>query len=289
MTTGITEILADGSTRKRSVILQCSRITSCSSHHNRVVQCSVLTKRINDRSNGRTLLTDSYIDTIYRVACQEVSALVDNRINRNGSLSRLAVADNQLTLSATDRNHGVYRLQSRLQRLVHRLTVDYSRSFPFQWHIIQFASNQSLAVERFAQRVDHTSQHALSYTDRSDTFGTFHDESLFDLVRRTQQHSTHVVLFEVHHDCFDTIVKLQQFIGFGISQSIDTHYAVAHLEHRTDFVKLHIGVDSFELLAQYIRYFAYFYIFRHYTILLFLSINCCFTRFNCVATLASSR
>ena len=289
MTAGITEILADGSTCKRSVILQRSRVTSRGSYNHRVVQCSVLTKRINDRSNGRTLLTNSYIDTIYRVACQEVSALVDNRINRNGSLSRLAVADNQLTLSAADRNHGVHSLQSGLQRLVHRLTIDYSRSFPFQRHIIQFAANQSFAVERFAQRVNHTSQHALSYTDGGDTFGTLHDESFFDFVRRAQQYSTHVVLFEVHHDCFDTIVKLQQFIGFGISQSIDTHYAVAHLEHRTDFVKLHIGVDSFELLAQYIRYFAYFYIFRHYTILLFLSINCCFTRFNCVATLASNR
>ena len=216
MTAGITEILADGSTCKRSVILQRSRVTSRGSYNHRVVQCSVLTKRINDRSNGRTLLTNSYIDTIYRVACQEVSALVDNRINRNGSLSRLAVADNQLTLSAADRNHGVHSLQSGLQRLVHRLTIDYSRSFPFQRHIIQFAANQSFAVERFAQRVNHTSQHALSYTDGGDTFGTLHDESFFDFVRRAQQYSTHVVLFEVHHDCFDTIVKLQQFIGLGV-------------------------------------------------------------------------
>ena len=55
---------------------------------------------------------------------------------------------------------------------------------------------------------------------------------------------------EVHHDCFDTIVKLQQFIGFGISQSIDTHYAVAHLEHRTHFFRPDAGTDPFQLLAQ---------------------------------------
>ena len=289
MTAGITEILTDCSAGKRSIILQCSRIACRSSHNDGVIHRTVFTQCVYDGCYRRAFLTDGYVDTVHRVARFIVGTLVYDSIDGNRSLTRLAVADNQLTLSATDRNHGVYRLQSRLQRLVHRLTVDYPRSFPFQWHIIQFATNQPLAVERFAQRVDHTSQHVLSYTDGGDTFGTLHDESLFDLVRRTQQHSTHVVLFEVHHDCFDTIVKLQQFIGFGISQSIDTHYAVAHLEHRTDFVKLHIGVDSFELLAQYIRYFAYFYIFRHYTILLFLSINCCFTRFNCVATLASSR
>ena len=41
-------------------------------------------------------------------------------------------------------------------------------------------------------------------------------------------------------------------IHIDVYKRQDTHYAVAHLEHRTDFVKLHIGVDSFELLAQYI-------------------------------------
>ena len=66
-------------------------------------------------------------------------------------------------------------------------------------------------------------------------------------------------------------------------------YSAETLKHRTDFVKLHMGINTFELFTQYIGNLAYFNIFRHYTILLFLSINCCFTRFNCVAMLASSR
>jgi len=114
MTAGITEIFTDGSSCKRCIILQRCRITCRSGNDNRVIHRSILTERIYDRSHGRTFLTDSHINTVHRVTCQKVIALIDNRINRNGSFSCLTVADNQLTLSASDRNHSVYSFQARL-------------------------------------------------------------------------------------------------------------------------------------------------------------------------------
>ncbi len=82
--------------------------------HNRVIHRTVLAERIDDRSDRRSFLTDSHIDTVHRIACQEVIALIDNRINRDRGLSCLTVTDNQLTLSASDRDHGVYCLQTGL-------------------------------------------------------------------------------------------------------------------------------------------------------------------------------
>ena len=202
-----------------------------------------------------------------------------------------------------------------MQRLVHRLAEDNARGLAFQGHFTKLASNQSLAVEGNTQRVDDTSQHTFAYHDGSDSLGTLHGEPFLDFVGRSQQHGTYIVFFQVHHNGFDAVVKLEQLVGFGIAQSVDTGHTVAYLKHRTDFVQLDAGIDAFELFAQDVGNFAYFYIFRQhcfailqitylqtfmnqsvcvrvgedYTILRFLSTNCCFTFLNWVAILASSR
>ena len=72
---------------------------------------------IYDRCYRRTFLADSYVDTVYGVACLVVGTLVDDGIDGNCGLTRLTVADNQLTLPAADRNHGIDSLQTGLQRL----------------------------------------------------------------------------------------------------------------------------------------------------------------------------
>ena len=114
MTACITEILTDGCTRKWRIVLQRGRVTGCSGYYNRIVQRSILTKCIYDRSDCRTFLSDCHIDAVYRVACQKIATLIDDRINRNSRLSRLTVTDNQLTLTTPDRNHGINCLQSGL-------------------------------------------------------------------------------------------------------------------------------------------------------------------------------
>src|SRR5207245_9021854 len=51
--------------------------------------------------------------------------LVDDGIDGDGSFARLAVANDQLALSAADRNHGVDGFDSGLQRFFHRQTLDH--------------------------------------------------------------------------------------------------------------------------------------------------------------------
>jgi len=48
--------------------------------------------------------------------------LIDNRIDGNGGLAGLPVADDQLTLSAANGDHGVDGLNASLQGFAHRLT-----------------------------------------------------------------------------------------------------------------------------------------------------------------------
>ena len=112
--TGIAEILSDGSSCKRSKILQSGRVGSSSGNYDSVVQCSTLLQHVHDIGNSRTFLSHGYINTVNRFACFVIRFLIQDGIDGNGGLSRLTVADNQFTLSATDRNHGIDRLQTGL-------------------------------------------------------------------------------------------------------------------------------------------------------------------------------
>ena len=47
--------------------------------------------------------------------------LIDDRVDGDGRLAGLAVADDQLALAAADRRHGVDGLDAGLQRLIDRL------------------------------------------------------------------------------------------------------------------------------------------------------------------------
>ena len=272
MTAGITEILSDGSPCKGSVILQCSRVARRSSHHNGIVHRTVLVQGIHNRSYGRTFLANGYINAIYRITCFKIGTLVDDGIDGNGCLTGLAVTDNQLTLSATNRYHGVHSLQTGLKRLIHRLAEDDSRCLTFQRHFIKFSAYQSFAIKRRTQRVYYTAQHTLSHHDGSNTLGTLYNEAFLDFIRRAKQHSTHIILFEVHHNGLDAVVELQQLVGFGIAQPIDTGYTVTDLQYRANLVQLYASVNPFQLLAENIGDFAYFYIFRQHLSIYYFTI-----------------
>ncbi len=58
--------------------------------------------------------------------------LVDDRIQNDGGLAGLPVANDQLALAAADRNHRVNGLHASLQRLAHRLPVQNAGSNSLQ-------------------------------------------------------------------------------------------------------------------------------------------------------------
>ena len=52
-----------------------------------------------------------------------LSFLVDYRVNRDSGFSGLAVADDQFSLPAADRNHGINGFDAGLDRLLQHLLV----------------------------------------------------------------------------------------------------------------------------------------------------------------------
>ena len=259
----VAEIFADRGARERREILQCGRVGGRGGYDDRVVHGAFLPQGVDQRGYRRALLADGHIDAVNRFARVEVRFLVQDRVDRDRGFSGLAVADDQFALSAADRNHRVDRLESGLQRLVHRLAEDDAGGLAFERHFGRFAADQSESVERLAQRVDDAAEHSFAHLDRGDAARTFDGVALLDAVGGAQQHDADVVLLEVHHHGFDAVVELEQFVGLGVLQSVDAGHAVAHFEHGTHFVEPQVGIDPLELHPQYVRYFAWFDIFRH--------------------------
>jgi hypothetical protein len=72
--------------------------------------------RVHGLGDRRVLLADGDVDALHAL-----TLLVEDRVDGDGGLARLAVADDQLALAAADRRHGVDGLDAGLQRLAHRL------------------------------------------------------------------------------------------------------------------------------------------------------------------------
>ena len=203
--------------------------------------------------HGGSLLADGHINTIHRLACLIETLLVDDGIDGNGGLTRLAVTDNQLTLSAADGNHRVNGLQSGLERFLHGLSVDNTRCLSVEWHFESAGQvDVSLTVDGLSERIDDASEHVVVHADGSNTLGTLHHLAFLDTAGRTQEHAAHIVLLEVHHDSHSAVLELQQLVGLCIAQAIDTSHAVAHGEYGTHFVEVLLSAQTVELLKQYL-------------------------------------
>ena len=93
----------------------------------RVIHRAIVRENLHHLRDRGALLPNRAVN-----ANQVAALLVDNRVQDDGGLARLAVADDQLALSAPDRNHRVNGFDSGLQRLAHRLAVNHARRQPFQ-------------------------------------------------------------------------------------------------------------------------------------------------------------
>src|SRR4029453_15350790 len=79
--------------------------------------------------DGRALLTDRDIDAphlLLRITAVPGALLIHDRVNGNSRLPGLAVADDQLPLPPTDRDHGVDGLDPGLQRLIDSLPIHHT-------------------------------------------------------------------------------------------------------------------------------------------------------------------
>ena len=148
----VTEVFAHGTAGVSGDVLHGGRFRSRGGHDDGVGEGAVLFQLAHHVGNRALLLADGDID-----AFDAAALLIDDRVDGQCGFAGLAIADDQLTLTATDRDHGVDRLVAGLHRLGDRLAPDHAGRNLLDG-ARQLGAERALGINRIAERVDHSAE-----------------------------------------------------------------------------------------------------------------------------------
>jgi hypothetical protein len=156
----VTEPFTDGTSSEGGQELKRGSLGSGGSNDNGVLHGVVLLKGLDELSDSGTLLTNSDVHTVQLlglVGTAVPSLLVQDGVESDGSLTSLTVTDNQLTLTTSDRNHGVDGLKTSLDRLTDGGTGQNAGGLDFSAASLSGVDG-SLSIDGVTQSVDDTSE-----------------------------------------------------------------------------------------------------------------------------------
>ena len=155
-------------------VLERGRFLGTGDDDDRVLHRAVRLEHGDGLGDRRELLADRDVD-----ADEALALLVDDRVDRDGRLARLAVADDQLALAAADRDQRVDRLDAGLDRRVDRLADDDARGDALDGPP-RGRCDRALVVERAAERVDHPTDERLADRDLGHAAGRLDGVAFLD-------------------------------------------------------------------------------------------------------------
>ena len=153
--------------------------------------------------------------------------------SRTVGLAGEPVADDQLALAASDRDHGVDRLDACLHRAVHALACDDARGDPLDRHGLG-GLDRPLAVERLAERVDHPADQLVADRHLEQPAGRAHLVALVEVAVVAEDHGANLVLFEVERQAVRFVGEFEQLTGHRVLQAVDLRDAVARGDDAPD-------------------------------------------------------
>lgn len=160
----VTEPLTHGASGEGCNVLQRGSLRGGGSNDDAVLHGVVLLKSLDELSDGGPLLTDSDVDAVKLlglVVAVVPPLLVQHGVERDGSLTSLTVTNDQLTLTTSDRHHGVDGLETGLHGLVDRAARQDTGSLDLGTALLG-GLDRALAVNGVAEGVNDTAKHGLA-------------------------------------------------------------------------------------------------------------------------------
>ena len=242
----VAEIFAHGGCGKgRDVLHRCGFAGRCGDH-DAVLHGAVIRQRLHHLRDRRALLPDRAVDANHVAA-----ALIQNRVEDDGGLAGLAVADDQFALAAADGNHRINGLDARLQRLAHRLAIHHARGNALK-RIALIRLHRAFAVQRLPERIHHASDHRIAHRHGHNFVRALHRVAFADLRVVAEQHRADLIFFQVQRDAEYAVREFQHFAGHAAVQAVNARDAVADGNHRADFLHRDRLLIVLDLLAQYL-------------------------------------
>src|SRR5699024_4333015 len=180
--------------------------------------------------------------------------LVEDRVDGDRGLACLAVADDELALTAADRSHGVDRLDSGLKRFVNRFATGQAGGLNLHasGHDVL---DGALTVDGFAEGVDDTSEETVTRGDREDVAGGAHRLTLGYVAYVAEDDGADGVLVEVEGQADGASLELEHLVDRRIGKTRHPGDTVADLGHPSHLGPGHLGLEALEVLAQCGCYF----------------------------------
>ena len=238
------EILADRRAGIRRDILLRRTVRRSGGNDDAVIERAVFLERAAQTRHCGCLLADGNVN-----ADHVLTLLVQNGVNGDGGLAGLAVADDQLALTASDRHHRIDGKDAGLHGLVDRLARYHARSLAFDRAALG-RFDRAKPVDRLAEGVDRAADQRLTDRNVSRASGAGNGRAFMQAVLAAEQHYAHAVAFEVEHNAAHAGVELHQFAVDRAVQSVYGGDAVADLDNRTGLVAARSAVILFDLLAE---------------------------------------
>ena len=171
--------------------MQRSRRAGPRDDHGGVVHGAVPTQNVDDHGHRRVFLANSHVEALHAAGL-----LIDDRVDTDRCFAGLAVADDEFTLTASDRRHCVDCLNACLEGLSHGGPFGHARSKGFNWAAIA-GHNRALAVKRVAQWIENPANHGIAHRHAQELPSATHLVALFDLQVITQNDHADRVFLEV--------------------------------------------------------------------------------------------
>src|SRR5690606_14910736 len=162
-----------------------------------------------------------------------VGLLVDDGVDRDGRLTGLAVADDQLALSAAHRDHGVDRLDSGLHGLVNRLALHDAGSLQLEG-AAPFCLDLSQTVDRVAERVDHTTEVCVADRNREHVTGAGDLLASLDAAELTQDDNTDLALVQAQGQAEGAVSELDELVRHDAGEALHVGDAVCGVDYVPD-------------------------------------------------------
>ena len=166
----VAEVLGDGAARVGGEELEGRGVGGGRRDDDGVVQRALVLEHLDELRDGGSLLADGDVDAVELLALVALVVdplLVDDGVDRDGGLARLAIADDQLALAAADGHERVHGLEPRLHRLVHGLANDDAGSLDLD-ALLGHVAEGTLAVDGLAEAVHDAAEHTAADGDVDD-------------------------------------------------------------------------------------------------------------------------
>src|SRR5580658_2680091 len=202
MAAGIAEELAHGAARIRGDVLHGSGVRGSGGDDDSVIHGAELLEGLDDLSDGGAFLADGDVDA------NDVAAfLIDDGVEGDGSLSGLAVADEQFALAAANRDHCVDGLDAGLQRLLHGHAVDHAGRDALDG-TKPGGGDGAFAVDRRAEGIDDAANHCIAYRNGHDAAGAANRIAFLDTEVIAKQHRAYLVFLEIEGEADNLIPEV---------------------------------------------------------------------------------